>query len=62
MVWIRSVFNRYMDAVKENKKTSNLYKAQKHALLALAYWKACEEEADLHFQIKNSNIYVKLGK
>ncbi len=47
---------------KQKKFASDLNNAQKHALLALAYWKDCEEHCDLHFQMENSTIYVRLGK
>ena len=70
-------FNKLMEAViswlkgglflikqykKQKKLQSDLYKAQKHAILALAYWKDCEESLDLQFQISESSIYVRLGK
>ena len=60
--WIKSKFTQYKDTVKQNTETINLYKAKKHALLALAYWKDCEEKSDVHFQIENTSIYVRLGK
>lgn len=46
----------------KNCENENLYKAKRHALLALAYWKDCKEECDLHFQIENSSKYIRLGK
>ncbi len=49
----------------QKKIESDLYNAKKHALLALAYWKDCQhltEDCDLHFQMENSSIYVRLGK
>ncbi len=46
---------------KQKKIESDLYKAKKHAILALAYWKDCAETYDLHFQIKESSLYVHLG-
>lgn len=47
---------------KHKKIESNIYNANKHALMALAYWKDCMEECDLHFQIEDSSLYVRLGK
>lgn len=60
--WIKSLYKRYRKTIKQNKSNSNLYNAKKHAIIALAYWKHCEGESDLHFQIEKSNIYVRLGK
>lgn len=48
--------------LNKNKKNNNLIEAIRHAIIALAYWKDCEEESDLHFQIENSTTYVRLGK
>jgi hypothetical protein len=62
MEWMRKIFHRYQKTVTCNRQTENLYKAKKHALLALKYWKDCNEEADLHFKIEKSSIYVRLGK
>lgn len=60
--WIKDVFFRYKQTEKSNVDTKNLYKAKKNALLALDYWKNCMEESDLHFQIEDSSIFVRLGK
>jgi hypothetical protein len=47
---------------KQKRICSAIDNAQKHALLSLAYWKDCEKECGLLFQIEKSNIYVRLGK
>lgn len=60
--WIKG----YLFLIKQYKNAkrleSNLFKAKKHAILALAYWKECEEQTGLHFQIEDSEIFVRLGK
>ncbi len=53
------LFSKYR---KQKKIQSDLYNAKKHALIALAYWKDCDEQSDLHFQIENSSKHVRLGK
>lgn len=60
--WIKGYIFLLRQYRKQKKIESDLYKAQKHALLALAYWKDCGEQMNLHFQIENSSIYVRLGK
>lgn len=60
--WFASLIQRYKNTVKDNEDTKNLYNAKKHALLALAHWKKCNEKSDLHIQIQNTNTYVRLGK
>lgn len=62
MNWIKGSFFLLKQKMKKRKLESNLYNAKKHAILALAYWKDTREESDLHFQLKNSSIYVRLGK
>ncbi len=62
MEWIRGFFLLFKQYRKQKKIDSDLNKAKKHAILALAYWKDCSEESDLHFQIQHSNTYVRLGK
>ncbi len=48
---------------KKRKEKSDLWKAKKHAIIALAYWKDCPHEtSDLVFHLENSNIYVRLGR
>lgn len=56
------MFNKIKGYFQRHKKINNLEKAQRHALIALAYWKKCDEDSDLHFQIINSVFYVRLGK
>lgn len=60
--WIRGWIFLIRQYRKQKKISSDLYHAQKHALLALAYWKRCGEAIDLHFQIEEPSIYVRLGK
>ncbi len=60
--WFKSKINQYKTTEKENRMSENSYKARKHALLALSYWKECNEEIDIHIQIEGSSIYVRLGK
>lgn len=62
LAWVRGFLFLVKQYRKQKKSESDLYKAKKHALLALAYWKGCCEECDLHFQIENSSVYVRLGK
>lgn len=62
LTWFKECFFLLRQYIKQKSIESDLKKAQKHALLALAYWKDCKEEADLHFQIENSSTYVRLGK
>jgi len=59
---LKGYFFLLLQYKKQKRLESNLYKAQKHAILALAYWKDCNEKSDLHFQIEKSSIYVRLGK
>ncbi len=60
--WIKDCCFLFKMYRKQKKFESNIYNAKKHALLALAYWKNCMEDSDLHFQIEDSSIYVRLGK
>lgn len=60
--WIKGYVFLIKQYQKKKKIESNLYKAKKHALLALAYWKDCNEEFDLQFQVEGSDIFVRLGK
>ena len=62
LTWIKKKYHYYKKKEQENRNTRNLYKAKKHALLALAYWKDCDEECDFHLQIENTTTYIRLGK
>ncbi len=60
--WIKGrilLLNTYR---KHKKEYSNMYKAHKHALLALGYWNLCKEDHDIHLQIENSTTYIRMGK
>lgn len=60
--WFKDYCFLFRQYRKQKQMESDLYNAKKHAILALAYWKDCVEESDLHFQIENSEKYVRLGK
>lgn len=60
--WLKKKYKQYKKTEELNRRTSNLYNAKKHALLALSYWKDCDEESDIQIQIENTSTYVKLGK
>ena len=60
--WIIETWFLIRQYRKQKKLLSNLENAQKHALLALAYWKRCEEQTDLHFEIEKTGVYVRLGR
>ena len=60
--WLNKKFRQYKKHEQQVIDNKNLYKAKKHALLALAYWKDCDEKSDLHFQIDGTHTYIRLGK
>jgi hypothetical protein len=65
MFIIEYIIHRFKSFLYGDHSNRNLDKAQRHAILALAYWKDCKDEMERGnhvYKLEDTDIFIMLGR
>jgi hypothetical protein len=60
--FIKDYLFLFRNYTKQKKLNYHILEAKRHSILELSHWCKCDDQSDYVFQVKDSNIYVRLGR